>query len=165
MCGILSNASGKFCENTDLWLWWSCRKMLLNFISGAYCAVINMNPNRAFCFVFAPLLLQIIDMQQLQMFACHPVSEMGKWIQANPEVAFIRRPQHFRRICVAPFTWTIPRPAESWFDSHYLSPLLFLRPFVVLFLFFFLFVPNLQLTWSWSGYRSPLPHLPDYRTD
>ena len=40
-----------------------------DFISGAYCAVINMNPNRAFCFVFAPLLLQIIDMQQLQMFA------------------------------------------------------------------------------------------------
>ena len=64
---------------------------------------------------------------------------MGKWIQANPEVAFIRRPQHFRRICDAPYTWTIPRPAESWFDSHYLSPLLFLRPFVALFLFFFSF--------------------------
>ena len=64
---------------------------------------------------------------------------MGKWIQANPEVAFIRRPQHFRRICDAPYTWTIPRPAESWFDSHYLSPLLFLRSFVALFLFFFSF--------------------------
>ena len=31
MCGLLSNATGKFCENTDLWLWWSCRKMLLNW--------------------------------------------------------------------------------------------------------------------------------------
>ena len=31
MCGILSNASGKFCEKTDLWLWWSCCKMLLSW--------------------------------------------------------------------------------------------------------------------------------------
>ena len=51
-----------------------------------------------------------------------------------------------RRIRVAPYTWTISRPAELWFGIHYLSPLLFLRPFVVL--FFFLFVANLQLTWS-----------------
>ena len=40
-----------------------------DFISGAYCEVINMNPNQAFCFAFAILLLQIIDMQQQQMFA------------------------------------------------------------------------------------------------
>ena len=77
-------------------------------------------------------------------------------------VAFIRRQRHLRRIRVAPYTWTIPRPAESWFDIHYLSPLLFLQPFVVAFVF--LFLPNLQLTWSWSGYRSHSPHLLDYRT-
>ena len=76
-------------------------------------------------------------------------------------VAFLRRQRHLRRIRVAPYTWTIPRPAESWFDIHYLSPLLFLQPFVVVFVF--LFLPNLQLTWSWSGYRSHLPHLLDYR--
>ena len=33
-------------------------------------------------------------------------------------VAFLRRRRHLRRIRVAPYTWTISRPAESWFDIH-----------------------------------------------
>ena len=109
----------QICQNKHSWS---------DFISGAYCAVININPNRAFWFAFALLLLQIIDMQHLQMF---------------PFSSCIR---DVRRIRVVPYTWTISRTAELWFGIHYLSPLLFLRPFVVL--FFFLFVPNLQLTWS-----------------
>ena len=121
-----------------------------------------MNPNQAFCFAFAILLLQIIDMQQQQMFAFFILYQ--RWVNEYMQilnVAFLRRQRHLRRIRVAPYTWTIPRPAESWFDIHYLSPLLFLQPFVVVFVF--LFLPNLQLTWSWSGYRSHLPHLLDYR--
>ena len=109
----------QICQNKHNWS---------DFISGAYCAVININPNRAFWFPFALLLLQIIDMQHLQMF---PFSSCIR------DVRIIR---------FTPYTWTISRTAELWFGIHYLSPLLFLRTFVVL--FFFLFVPNLQLTWS-----------------
>ena len=38
-------------------------------MSDTHCAMIDMNPNEAFCCAFATLLLQIIDMQQQQMFA------------------------------------------------------------------------------------------------
>ena len=124
-----------------------CRKIRFHiiscwsdFISGAYCAVININPYRAFWFAFALLLLQIIDMQHLQMF---------------PFSSCIR---DVRRIRVVHYTWTISRTAELWFGIHYLSPLLLLRPFVVLFFFFFL-----CQTFSWP--EAPLPHLLDYRTD
>ena len=141
---------------------WSNKHSWSDFISGAYCAVISMNPNQAFCFAFASLLLQIIDMQQQQMFTFFILYQ--RWvIHVNPECRFIRRRRQVRRIRVAPYTWTIPRPAESWFKIHYLSPLLFLRSFVAL--LFFLFLPNLQLTWSWSGYRSHIPQLLDYGTD
>ena len=75
----------------------------------------------------------------------HPVSEMGKWMHVNPECRFIRRRRHVRRIRVAPYTWTIPRPAESWFKIHYLSPLLFLRPFVALLFFSFSAKPSADL--------------------
>ena len=116
-----------------------------DFISGAYCAVINMNPNRAFWIAFALLLLRIIDMNSCKCLPFHPVSELGKWMHANPEVAFLRRQRHLRRIRFAPYTWTISRPAKSWFDIHYLSPLLFLRPFVVLFFFRFSAKPSANL--------------------
>ena len=108
----------QICQNKHSWS---------DFISGAYCAVININPNRAFWFAFALLLLQIIDMQHLQMF---------------PFSSCIR---DVRRIRVAPYTWTISRPAELWFGIHYLSPLLFLRPFVVLFFFSFCAKPSADL--------------------
>ena len=87
-------------------------------------AVININPNWAFWFAFALLLLQIIDMQMFPFSSC------------------IR---DIRRIRVAPYTWTISRPAELWFGIHYLSPLLFLRPFVVLFFFSFCAKPSADL--------------------
>ena len=130
-------------------------------------------------------------------------------------VAFLRRRRHLRRIRVAPYTWTISRPAESWFDIHRrfctarydnsssffiyrlcawsktcdLTHAQFLptsrasllsssswrsahRLTRALFsscghfsYFFLSFLPNLYLTRSWSGYRSHLPHLPEYRTD
>ena len=108
----------QICQNKHNWS---------DFISGAYCAVININPNRAFWFAFALLLLQIIDIQHLQMF---------------PFSSCIR---DVRRIRVEPYTWTISRTAEVWFRIHYLSPLLFLRPFVVLFLFSFWAKPSADL--------------------
>ena len=151
-----------FCVALPKYINWSNKHSWSDFISGAYCAVISMNPNQAFCFAFASLLLLIIDMQQQQMFTFFILYQ--RWvIHVNPECRFIRRRRQVRRIRVAPYTWTIPRPAESWFKIHYLSPLLFLRSFVAL--LFFLFLPNLQLTWSWSGYRSHIPQLLDYGTD
>ena len=141
---------------------WSNKHSWSDFISGAYCAVISMNPNQAFCFCQSTST-NYRHATAANVYLFHPVSEMGKWIHVNPECRFIRRRRHVRRIRVAPYTWTIPRPAESWFKIHYLSPLLFLRSFVAL--LFFLFLPNLQLTWSWSGYRSHIPQLLDYGTD
>ena len=81
-----------------------------DFISDVCCAVINMNPNQAFCFAFAILLLQIIDMQQQQMFAFFTLYQ--RWINDYMHivnVAFLRRRRHLRRIRVGPYTCTIPR--------------------------------------------------------
>ena len=102
-----------------------------------------MNPNQAFCFAFAILLRQIIDMQQQQIFAFFILYQ--RWVNEYIQilnVAFLRRKPWIR---VAPYMWTIPSSAESWFDIHYLSSLLFLRPFVVLLSFFFC------QTFSWPG--------------
>ena len=92
-----------------------------------------MNPNQTFCFAFAILLRQIIDMQQQQIFAFFILYQ--RWVNEYIQilnVAFLRRKPWIR---VAPYMWTIPSSAESWFDIHYLSSLLFLRPFVVFFSF------------------------------
>ena len=97
-----------------------------------------MNPNQVFCFAFAILPLQIIDMQQQQMFAFFILYQ--RWVNEYMQilnVAFLRRQWHLRKICVVPYTRTIPHPAELWFDIHYLNPVLLLRSFVVLFFFFF----------------------------
>ena len=51
--------NAQICQNKHSWS---------DFISGAYCAVININPNWAFWFAFALLLLQIIDMQMFPLF-------------------------------------------------------------------------------------------------
>ena len=102
-----------------------------------------MNPNQTFCFAFAILLRQIIDMQQQQIFAFFILYQ--RWVNEYIQilnVAFLRRKPWIR---VAPYMWTIPSSAESWFDIHYLSSLLFLRPFVVLLSFFFC------QTFSWPG--------------
>ena len=67
-----------------------------------------MNPNQAFCFAFAILLLQIIDMQQQQMFAFFILYQ--RWVNEYMQilnVAFLRRQRHLRWIRVAPYTWTI----------------------------------------------------------
>ena len=82
-----------------------------------------MNPNQAFCLAIAILLLQIIDMQQLQMFAFFILYQ--RWVNEYMQilnVAFIRRRRHLRRVRVAPYMWTIPRPPESWFEIHYNDP-------------------------------------------
>ena len=102
-----------------------------------------MNPNQTFCFAFAILLRQIIDMQQQQIFAFFILYQ--RWVNEYIQilnVAFLRRKPWIR---VAPYMWTIPSSAESWFDIHYLSSLLLLRPFVVLLSFFFC------QTFSWPG--------------
>ena len=76
-----------------------------------------MNPNQAFCFAIVILLQLIIDMQQQQVFAFFILYQ--RWVNEYMQmlnVAFLRRQRHLRRIRVAPYTWIIPRPAESWFD-------------------------------------------------
>ena len=58
-----------------------------------------MNPNQAFCFAFAILLLQIIDMQQQQMFAFFILYQ--RWVNEYMQilnVAFLGRRRHLRRI-------------------------------------------------------------------
>ena len=35
-----------------------------------------------------------------------------------------RRRRRLRRMRVAPYAWTLPRPAHSWFDVHYNDPLI-----------------------------------------
>ena len=64
----------------------------------------NMNPNKEFCFAFAILLLQIIDMQQQQMFAFFILYQ--RWVNEYMQilnVAFLRRQRHLRWIRVAPY--------------------------------------------------------------
>ena len=110
-----------------------------------------MNPNQTFCFAFAILLRQIIDMQQQQIFAFFILYQ--RWVNEYIQilnVAFLRRKAWIR---VAPYMWTILSSAESWFDIHYLSSLLFLRPFVVLLSFFFC----QTFSWPWAGRATGSP--------
>ena len=79
-----------------------------------------MNPNQAFCFAIVILLQLIIDMQQQQMFAFFILYQ--RWVNEYMQIlniAFLRRQRHLRRIRVAPYTWIIPRSADSWFDIHW----------------------------------------------
>ena len=115
-----------------------------------------MNPNQVFCFAFAILPLQIIDMQQQQMFAFFILYQ--RWVNEYMQilnVAFLRRQWHLRKICVVPYTRTIPHSAELWFDIHYLNPVLLLRSFVVLFFFFFC----QTLSWPEAGWAITLTTL------
>ena len=60
-----------------------------------------MNPNQVFCFAFAILPLQIIDMQQQQMFAFFILYQ--RWVNEYMQilnVAFLRRRRRLRRIRV-----------------------------------------------------------------
>ena len=71
----------------------------------------------------AILLLQIINIQQQQMFAIFILYQ--RWANEYYEmlnIALLRRRRRFRRIRNRPYVWTIPRPAESWFDVHYNDP-------------------------------------------
>ena len=82
-----------------------------------------MNANQAFCVAIAVLLLQIINIQLQQMFAFFMLYQ--RWANEYREmtnIAILRRRRHLRRVRNRPYTWTIPRPAESWFDIHYNDP-------------------------------------------
>jgi len=82
-----------------------------------------MNANQAFCVAIAVLLLQIINIQLQQMFAFFILYQ--RWANEYREmlnVAILRRRRRCRRVRNRPYTWTIPRPAESWFDIHYNDP-------------------------------------------
>ena len=86
-------------------------------------SIVNMNPNQAFCVAIAVLLLQIMNIQQQQMFAFFNLYQ--RWMneyRAVLNIACLRRQRRLRRMRVGPYTWTIPRPAESWFDIHYNDP-------------------------------------------
>ena len=82
-----------------------------------------MNANQAFCLAIAVLLLQIINIQLQQMFAFFILYQ--RWANEYREmlnIAILRRRRRCRRVRNRPYTWTIPRPAESWFDIHYNDP-------------------------------------------
>ena len=82
-----------------------------------------MNANQAFCVAIAVLLLQNINIQQQQMFAIFILYQ--RWANEYFEmmnIALLRRRRRFRRVRNRPYAWTIPRPAESWFDVHYNDP-------------------------------------------
>ena len=82
-----------------------------------------MNANQAFCLAIAVLLLQIINIQLQQMFAFFILYQ--RWANEYREmlnIAILRRRRRCRRARNRPYTWTIPRPAESGFDIHYNDP-------------------------------------------
>ena len=61
--------------------------------------------------------------QQQQMFAIFILYQ--RWANEYFEmmnIALLRRRRSFRRVRNRPYAWTIPRPAESWFDVHYNDP-------------------------------------------
>lgn len=78
---------------------------------------VNMNRNQAFCIALVIFLLQSISIQQQQIVAFFIL--YMRWInsyQAMLNIAMIRRQR------TAPYAWSIPRPAESWFEIHYNDP-------------------------------------------
>ena len=80
--------------------------------------------NQAFCFAVVLFLLQSISIQQQQMVAFFIL--YMRWInsyQAMLNIAMIRRRnRRLWRRRIAPYAWSIPRPAESWFEIHYNDP-------------------------------------------
>ena len=81
-------------------------------------------PQSEIRFAIAIILLKIIDMQQQQMFSLFILYQ--RWVNEYMQilnVAFLRRRRNLRRTRVAPYTWIIPRPAESWFDIPYNDPI------------------------------------------
>ena len=85
--------------------------------------LVKMNANQVFCLAIAVLLLQIINIQLQQMFAFFILYQ--RWANEYREmlnIAILRRRRRCRRVRNRPYTWTIPRPAESWFDIHYNDP-------------------------------------------
>jgi len=86
---------------------------------------VNMNWNQAFCIVLVIFLLQSISIQQQQMVAFFIL--YMRWInfsyQAILNIAMIqRRTRRLQRQRIAPYAWSIPCPAESWFEIHYNDP-------------------------------------------
>ena len=79
---------------------------------------VNMNRNQAFCVAVVIFLLQSISIRQQQMVAF--VILYMRWInsyQAMLNIAMIRRRNRtLRRQRIAPYAWSIPHPAKSWFE-------------------------------------------------
>ena len=87
---------------------------------------VNMNRNQAFCVAVVIFLLQSITIRQQQVVAFF-ISYV-RWINSNQamlNIAMIwRRNQTLRRQRIAPYAWSIPCPAKSWFEIHYNDPTL-----------------------------------------
>ena len=83
-----------------------------------------MNWNQAFCVTVVIILLQSISNRQQQMVAFFIL--YMRWInsyQAMLTIAVIRwRNRTLRQQRIAPYAWSIPHPAESWFEIHYNNP-------------------------------------------
>ena len=99
-----------------------------DFISGAYCAVININPNRAFWFALPFYFYKLSTCNICKCFPFHPVSEMYvEFVLRLTHGPFLAQPNYGLVL----ITWALCS------SCGHLS-----------YCFFFLFVPNLQLTWS-----------------
>ena len=87
-----------------------------------------MDPNQiiSVCFTIAVFLLQIISIQQQQAFAFFILYQRCVFeYRTLLSVAYLRRRRRrLRRMRVAPYAWTLLRPADSWFDVHYNDPLI-----------------------------------------
>ena len=87
---------------------------------------VNMNRNEAFCVALAIFLLQSISFQQQQMVAFFIL--YMRWTNSYQEMLniamMLRRNRRLwrQRQCIMPYAWSIPCPAESWFEIHYNDP-------------------------------------------
>ena len=75
--------------------------------------LVNMNANQAFCVAIAVLLLQIINIQQQQMFAFF--IQYQRWANGYFEmltIVLLRR-RYFCRVRNRPYAWSIPHPGGS----------------------------------------------------
>ena len=85
----------------------------------------------------------------------HPVSEMGKWIHANPECRFSKKTGIYVKFVLCLTQGPFLTQLKLWFDIHYLNPVLLLRSFVVLFFFYFC----QTLSWPGAGWAITLTTL------
>lgn len=100
---------------------WSDFRLTRQLCGECVAILVNMNANQAFCVAIAVLLLQIINIQQQQMFAFlilyQRCAKNKLWIFWNAEHHSSKKTT-FPWIRNRPYVWTIPRSAKSRFVIH-----------------------------------------------